>query len=38
MIHKVAFELGQIFANMQTYDKALTFFGLAIEMALSIVP
>lgn len=38
MIHKVAFELGQILANQQTHDKALTFIGLAIEIALSIVP
>ena len=37
-MHSAAFEMGQIFAISNTFEKALTFFSLAIEMALSIVP
>lgn len=33
MIHSVSFDLGQIYAQQSIYDKALTYFGLAIEYA-----
>ena len=38
LLHQVAFELGQIYGKKQQYDKALTFFGLAIEMGVSQIP
>ena len=35
LIHSVAFDLGQIYAQQQIYDKALIYFGIAIEYASS---
>lgn len=38
LLHQVAYELGQIYGKKCQYDKALTFFGLAIELATSQIP
>ena len=35
MIHQSAFEVGQIYGRIQKYDKALIYFGVAIEYAQS---
>jgi tetratricopeptide (TPR) repeat protein len=35
LIHTVSFDLGQIYAQQQVYDKALIYFGMAIEYASS---
>lgn len=38
LLHQVAFELGQIYGKQCAYEKALTFLGLAIELASSQIP
>lgn len=38
LLHQVAFELGQIYGKQCQYEKALTFLGLAIELASGQIP